>query len=60
MVYEVMKKSEVLEDNQGLLFISFNLHHIAIIAVISKTSIIIRGAFQKLGGKFLPSSLKGV
>lgn len=49
MVYEVMKKSEDLEDNQGLLFITFNLHPTAIIAAISKTFIIIRKAFSKAG-----------
>lgn len=60
VVYEVMKKSEDLEDNQGLLFTTFNLHPTAIIAAISETFIIIRGAFSKADGKFLPFCLRGV
>lgn len=40
VVYGVMKGSEDLGDNQSLLFITFNLHHLAIIAAISKTFII--------------------
>ena len=40
VVYGVMKGSEDLEDNQSLLFITFNLHHLAIIAAISKAFII--------------------
>ena len=47
MVLGVRKESEDLGDNQGLLFITFNLHHTAIIAAISKTFIIIRGSFSK-------------
>lgn len=46
VVYEIMKESEDLEDNQGCLFI--NLHQIAIIAANSKTFIIVRGSFSKV------------
>lgn len=47
VVYEVMEGSEDPEGNQGLLIIAFNLHHMAIIAAISKVFIIIRRFFSK-------------
>lgn len=46
VVYEIMKESEDLEDNHGLLFI--NLHQIAITAANSKTFIIVRRPFSKV------------
>lgn len=42
-----MNESEDLGDNQGVLFITFNLHHTAIIAAVSKIFITIRGSFSK-------------
>lgn len=47
VVYEVMKESEDLEGNQGILFIAFSLHRMAIIVAISKIFIIIRRFFSK-------------
>lgn len=48
MVYELMKEGEDTEDDLGLLFITFNLHHTAIIAANSETVIITRGSFSEV------------
>lgn len=61
VVYELTKKSEDLEANQGLFFITFNLHPTAIISAISKTFIIIKRSFFKSWVvSFCPLAWRGV
>lgn len=60
VVYGVMKGSEDLGDNQSLLFITFNLHHLAIIAAIQRLLSSEEDLSQKLGSNFLPSCMRGV